>query len=80
MVEKLVKDICNQKVISKQKLSEELVIASPRIGLYLMVAKVASNVFLGGTSVNDSSVGRDMNIIKSLWKADTYMDKHRIAY
>ncbi|KAH8907782.1 hypothetical protein BR93DRAFT_566181 [Coniochaeta sp. PMI_546] len=80
MVEKLVKDICNNKIISKQKLSEELVLASPRIGLYLMVAKVAGNVFLGGTSLNDSSVTRDLNIIKGLWKADTYMDKHRITY
>lgn len=80
MVEKLVKDICNNKVISRQKLSEELVVASPRIGLYLMVAKVAANVFVGDTSLNDSSVARDLNIIKGLWKADTYMDKHRIAY
>ncbi|KAJ9133505.1 hypothetical protein NKR19_g9026 [Coniochaeta hoffmannii] len=80
MVEKLVKDICNNKVISRQKLSEELVVASPRIGLYLMVAKVAANVFVGDTSLNDSSVARDLNIIKGLWKADTYMDKHRITY
>jgi hypothetical protein len=79
MVEKLVKDICNNKVISKQKLSEELVIAGPRIGIYMMVAKVAANVF-GGTNLSDSSVARDMGIIKKLWEADGYMSKHRIAY
>jgi hypothetical protein len=80
MVEKLVKDICNDKVISRQKLTEELVVAAPRIALYLMVLKVSSRVFILGDSPNDSSAWRDLDLIKDLWKSDTSMDKHRIAY
>ncbi|KAH8668548.1 hypothetical protein BX600DRAFT_460246 [Xylariales sp. PMI_506] len=44
MVENLVKSLCNGKVISQAKLREELKLASPRIALDLMVARLRSRM------------------------------------
>ncbi|KAI1344473.1 hypothetical protein F5Y15DRAFT_112764 [Xylariaceae sp. FL0016] len=44
LVEDLVKELCNGKVITQAKLSEELHKASPRIARDLMVAKLKSNL------------------------------------
>ncbi|KAI0179992.1 hypothetical protein GGR52DRAFT_578459 [Hypoxylon sp. FL1284] len=67
LVESLVKQVCNGKVISQAKLSEELSLASPKIALDLMVARLRSKMETLGEHEESDSVKDDVDMIKTLW-------------
>ncbi|KAI1847916.1 hypothetical protein JX265_001923 [Neoarthrinium moseri] len=74
MVDSLVKQLCDGRVISQAKLSEELSLASPRIAVDLMVAKLRSKMDIIGEhddvdKVKDDhkDVEDDVDTIKVLW-------------
>ncbi|KAK6063863.1 hypothetical protein SCUP234_13238 [Seiridium cupressi] len=75
MVETLVKQLCNGKVISQAKLREELSLASPRIALDLMVARFKSRIDSFGDHEDaekikdqDVEVQKDVDVIGTLWR------------
>jgi hypothetical protein len=74
LVENLVKQLCNGKLISQAKLSEELSLASPKMALDLMVARLRSRMDDVGehedvdkVKDNNDAVKEDVDIIKALW-------------
>ncbi|KAI1768827.1 hypothetical protein GGR53DRAFT_312490 [Hypoxylon sp. FL1150] len=67
LVESLVKNVCNGKVISQAKLSEELALASPKIALDLMVARLRSRVETLDEHEDSDTVKGDVDVIKVLW-------------
>ncbi|KAK9413299.1 putative PPPDE domain-containing protein [Seiridium unicorne] len=75
MVETLVKQLCNGKIISQAKLREELSLASPRIALDLMVARFKSRIDSFGDHEDaekikdqDVEVQKDVDVIGTLWR------------
>jgi hypothetical protein len=73
MVEVLVHQLCDGKVISQAKLKEELALASPKIALDLMVARLRSRVDKIGEHDNmdkveneHKEVREDVAVIKTL--------------
>ncbi|KAI1457700.1 hypothetical protein F4805DRAFT_427881 [Annulohypoxylon moriforme] len=66
LAESLVKQLCDGKVISQAKLSEELSLASPKLALDLMVARLRSKVEISKEHENSETVKEDMDIIKGL--------------
>jgi hypothetical protein len=66
----MVKEICDGKVITQWKLSEELARVAPRIGLYVMIVRLASDVLDRKKSVDSKTVIRDIKFIKSLHELD----------
>jgi len=66
LVEQMVKEVCDGKVISQWKLSEELARSAPKIGLYVMIARLAADVLDGKKSVDSKTVIRDIKFIKGL--------------
>ncbi|OTB08654.1 hypothetical protein M426DRAFT_316660 [Hypoxylon sp. CI-4A] len=66
MVESLVKQLCNGKIISQAKLSEELSLASPKIALDLMVARLRSRIEVLDEHEDSDAVQEDVDIIKRL--------------
>ena len=66
LVETLVKDLCNGKVISQAKLDEELALASPKIVRDLVVARLRSKVEVAGEKEDSESVQGDVDLIKKL--------------
>ncbi|KAI1450962.1 hypothetical protein F5Y02DRAFT_366484 [Annulohypoxylon stygium] len=66
LAESLVKQLCDGKVISQAKLSEELSLASPKLALDLMVARLRSKVEISKEHENSETVQEDMDIIKGL--------------
>ncbi|KAL7626867.1 hypothetical protein AAE478_003641 [Parahypoxylon ruwenzoriense] len=67
MVERLVKQVCNGKIISQAKLSEELALASPRIVLDLMVARLKSKIEALEEHEDSDVVMEDIDAIKGVW-------------
>ncbi|KAI0007471.1 hypothetical protein F4779DRAFT_591821 [Xylariaceae sp. FL0662B] len=67
LVENLVKEVCDGKVISQAKLSEELSLASPKIALDLMVARFRSKREGSGDTEDSKTVKEELEIIKELW-------------
>ncbi|KAI1393728.1 uncharacterized protein F4822DRAFT_22309 [Hypoxylon trugodes] len=67
MAESLVKQMCNGKLISQAKLREELALASPKIALDLMVARLRSRIEVLDEHEESDAVKADMDIIKGLW-------------
>ncbi|KAI1082941.1 hypothetical protein F5B20DRAFT_530916 [Whalleya microplaca] len=67
LVENLVKEVCNGKVISQAKLSEELSLASPKIALDLMVARFRSKTKESCEKDDSKTVKEELDIIKELW-------------
>lgn len=67
LVENLVKQVCNGRLISQAKLSEELSLASPKIALDLMVARLRSKVETLDEHEDSDTVQGDMDVIKVLW-------------
>lgn len=74
MVEILVRQLCDGKVISQAKLKEELSLISPKIALDLMVAKFKSRMDAHGEEEDaekvkeeDHVVKEDVDNIRTLW-------------
>lgn len=67
MAESLVKSLCNGKIISQAKLREELSLASPKIALDLMVARLKSKIEILDEREDSDTVKEDVDIIKDLW-------------
>ena len=68
LVETLVKDLCDGKVISQAKLNEELALASPKIARDLLVARLRSKVDVAGEREDSETVQEDVRSIKQLWE------------
>jgi len=66
-----VKDLCNGKIISQSKLREELSLASPKIALDLMVARLRSRVDLHGEKEDSEAVKEDVEVIQGLHRRVT---------
>lgn len=56
LVEVMVKELCNGKVISQAKLDEELSLASSKIARDLIVARLRSKLDVGGENEDSPSV------------------------
>ncbi|KAI0131696.1 hypothetical protein F4776DRAFT_155103 [Hypoxylon sp. NC0597] len=67
LAESLVKQLCNGKIISQAKLSEELSLASPKIALNLMVARLRSKIEILELHEDSDTIKEDMDVIKGLW-------------
>ncbi|KAI0127405.1 hypothetical protein BJ170DRAFT_683249 [Xylariales sp. AK1849] len=74
MVDSLVKQLCDGKVISQAKLGEELSLASPRMALDLMVARLRSRMDnieekedVDKVKDDNEAVKEDVDVIKALW-------------
>ncbi|KAM5360203.1 hypothetical protein ACJZ2D_013913 [Fusarium nematophilum] len=67
LVETLVKELCNGKVISQAKLDEELALASPKIARDLIVARIRSKMDAGGESEDSPSVKEYLEGLKRHW-------------
>lgn len=74
MVEILVRQLCDGRMISQAKLKEELSLISPKIALDLMVAKFKSRMDAHGDQEDaekvkeeDDVVKEDVDIIRTLW-------------
>lgn len=67
LVESLVKDLCNGRVISQAKLDEELALASPKIARDLIVARLRSKVDVRGEKEDSETVKEDVDLIRQLW-------------
>ncbi|KAI1771400.1 hypothetical protein F4818DRAFT_430164 [Hypoxylon cercidicola] len=68
LVESLVKQVCNGRIISQAKLSEELALASPKIALDLMVARLKSKMETLDEQEDSDTVKDDVDVIKVLWR------------
>ncbi|KAI1103785.1 hypothetical protein F4804DRAFT_309187 [Jackrogersella minutella] len=68
LVESLVKQLCNGRMISQAKLGEELSLISPRIALDLMVARLRSKIEVLEEHEDSDTVKEDMVVIKKLWR------------
>ncbi|KAI5863137.1 hypothetical protein GGS23DRAFT_568454 [Durotheca rogersii] len=67
MVESMVRQVCDGKIISQTKLNEELALASPKIALDLMVARLRSKIEKFEEHEESDGVKEDVDIIKGLW-------------
>ncbi|KAL3602905.1 hypothetical protein FPOAC2_07221 [Fusarium poae] len=67
LVDSLVKELCNGKVISQAKLDEELSLASPKIARDLLVGRIRSKMDAGGESEDSPSIKEHLEAIKSTW-------------
>ncbi|KAF3064401.1 hypothetical protein GL218_01587 [Daldinia childiae] len=67
MAESLVRELCDGKIISQAKLSEELSLVSPKIALDLMVARLRSKIEVLDEHEDSDTVKADMDTIKGLW-------------
>ncbi|KAF4985154.1 hypothetical protein FDECE_16777 [Fusarium decemcellulare] len=67
LVDSLVKELCNGKVISQAKLDEELSLASPKIARDLIVARVRSKMDVGGETEDSASVKECLDAFKKHW-------------
>ncbi|OTA66424.1 hypothetical protein K449DRAFT_430732 [Hypoxylon sp. EC38] len=67
LAESLVKQLCDGKIISQAKLSEELSLASPKIALNLMVARLRSKIEILELHEDSDTIKEDMDVIKGLW-------------
>lgn len=67
LVDSLVKELCNGKVISQAKLDEELSLASPKIARDLLVGRIRSKMDGGGESEDSPSIKEHLEAIKSTW-------------
>ncbi|KAF5024628.1 hypothetical protein F66182_3392 [Fusarium sp. NRRL 66182] len=67
LVETLVKELCNGKVISQAKLEEELALASPKIARDLVIARMRSKMDAGGESEDSPMVKECLDAIKKHW-------------
>lgn len=67
LVENLVKQVCNGRMISQAKLSEELALASPKIALDLMVTRLRSKLEKQDEHEDSDTVKDDVDAIKVLW-------------
>ncbi|XXH05068.1 hypothetical protein Hte_011492 [Hypoxylon texense] len=67
LVESLVKQVCEGRMISQAKLSEELALASPKIALDLMVARLRSKIEVLDEHEDSDTVKDDVDLIKVLW-------------
>ncbi|KAJ4181066.1 PPPDE domain-containing protein [Fusarium falciforme] len=67
LVDTLVKELCNGKVISQAKLDEELSLASPKIARDLMIARLRSKMDVGGESEDSPSVKEYLGALKKHW-------------
>ncbi|CCT73235.1 uncharacterized protein FFB20_08569 [Fusarium fujikuroi] len=67
LVDSLVKELCNGKVISQAKLDEELSLASPKIARDLLVGRIRSKMDVGGESEDSPSIKEHLEAIKSHW-------------
>ncbi|KAI1417597.1 hypothetical protein F5Y13DRAFT_151377 [Hypoxylon sp. FL1857] len=67
LAESLVRQLCDGKIISQAKLSEELSLASPKIALNLMVARLRSKIEVLEEHEESDTVQQDMEVIKGLW-------------
>ncbi|KAI1484154.1 hypothetical protein F4774DRAFT_364953 [Daldinia eschscholtzii] len=67
MAENLVRQLCDGRIISQAKLSEELSLVSPKIALDLMIARLRSKIEVLDEHEDSDSVKVDMDTIKALW-------------
>ncbi|KAI2630710.1 hypothetical protein GGR54DRAFT_583830 [Hypoxylon sp. NC1633] len=67
LAESLVKQLCDGRMISQAKLSEELSLVSPKIALELMIARVRSRIEELDENEDSDGVKADMDVIKGLW-------------
>ncbi|KAI1375059.1 hypothetical protein F4677DRAFT_424493 [Hypoxylon crocopeplum] len=67
LAEDLVRQLCNGRIISQAKLSEELSLISPKIALDLMVARMRSKVEVLNELEDSDEIKADMEVIKGLW-------------
>lgn len=67
LVDSLVKELCNGKVISQAKLDEELSLASPKIARDLLVGRIRSKMDVGGETEDSPSIKEHLEAIKSHW-------------
>ncbi len=65
------KQLCNGRTISQAKLSEELSMASPKIALDLMVARLKSRLDTKGEHEDSDAVKADVDAIKGLHRTVT---------
>lgn len=70
LVEDMVKELCDGKIITQWKLDQELARAAPKIGLYVMIARLAADVLGGKRTLDSATAVRDMDFIKSLRDLD----------
>ncbi|KAI1808396.1 hypothetical protein F4811DRAFT_500703 [Daldinia bambusicola] len=68
MAESLVRELCNGRIISQAKLSEELSLVSPKIALDLMIARLKSRIEVMDEHEDSDTVKVDMDAIKALWR------------
>lgn len=68
LVDTLVKDLCEGRVISQAKLDEELALASPKIARDLLVARLRSKMDDDGEKDDSQTVQEDVNLLKQLWE------------
>ncbi|KAI8959122.1 hypothetical protein F5Y11DRAFT_359452 [Daldinia sp. FL1419] len=68
MAESLVRQLCNGRIISQAKLSEELSLVSPKIALDLMIARLRSKIEVSNEHEDSDTVKADMDTIKGLWQ------------
>jgi hypothetical protein len=67
LVDSLVKELCNGKVINQAKLDEELSLASPKLARDLIVGRIRSKMDVGGESEDSPSIKEHLEAIKSHW-------------
>lgn len=67
LVDSLVKELCNGKVISQAKLDEELSLVSPKLARDLIVGRIRSKMDVGGESEDSPSIKEHLETIKSHW-------------
>ncbi|WZH47658.1 uncharacterized protein QYS62_008814 [Fusarium acuminatum] len=67
LVDSLVKELCNGKVISQAKLDEELSLVSPKLARDLIVGRIRSKMDVGGESEDSPSIKEHLDAIKSHW-------------
>ncbi|KAF4340759.1 hypothetical protein FBEOM_5320 [Fusarium beomiforme] len=66
LVDSLVKELCNGKVISQAKLDEELSLASPKIARDLIIGRIRSKMDVGGESEDSPSIKEHLEAIKKI--------------
>lgn len=68
MAEDLVRQICNGRIIGLVKLREELSLASPKLALDLVVARLRSKIEVSKEHEDSDGVKEDLDTIKKLWR------------
>ncbi|KAF4983959.1 hypothetical protein FZEAL_751 [Fusarium zealandicum] len=67
LVETLVRELCNGKMISQAKLEEELSLASPKIARDLIASRLRSKLDVGGESEDSPAVKEYLDAFKQNW-------------